>query len=191
VRVQVVGHAARHVVAGGLRGAVRHALVVALRGPVGDVDDQAGALGDHHRRREDAGNVVRSAAGIEHLIPAGERGVPEPLLVPELRAVVEVLVAAPDVVDQDVESALLPLDSLEDGLHLRIVAVVAADRDALPAEIGHLLRRLVDRAGQRNGGVPLLYRPARDVDRGACFAQTQRDALAHPATRPRNQRHLS
>ncbi len=115
---------------------------------------------------------------------------PEAGLLPELGAVVEILVATPDIVDQDVEPALLLGDPREQRLDLRVVAVVAAHGDALAGQLADLIGGLVDRAGQRHGGLALLDGPAGDIDRRAGLAQPERDASANAAAGPGDQRDL-
>jgi hypothetical protein len=65
--------------------------------------------------------------------------------------------------------------------------MVAAHGNRLPAELIHGDGGLVDRAGEVPGTLSLLDRPPGQVDRGARFAQAERDALPDPATRPGDQ----
>jgi hypothetical protein len=57
------------------------------------------------------------------------------------------VIAAPDVVDQQVETATLAPDPVEHRTHLIVVTMVAAHGDAFAAETIDLCRRLPDGAG--------------------------------------------
>ena len=102
--LQLGGHVRRHLVGRCFRHAIRDVADVLLRCPERDVDDQPAPLRDHRRRGELTGAVVRPNAGAEHRIPPPERLFPEWPGPRELAVVDHALVAAPHVVDQDVDS---------------------------------------------------------------------------------------
>ena len=88
------------------------------------------------------------------------------------------LVAAPDVVDEDIEAVLRNGDGFAERRHLFIVSVVAGDGDAAPAARAGLFGRLVDaRAGQERVGQLAAAAAAGDVYRRA-GGQFDRDAPA-------------
>src|SRR5262249_22202007 len=106
------------------------------------------------------------------LFPEGGAGVEGP---------VEALVAAPGVVDQDVEASLLRPDAGEQGLDLAVVGVVAAHGDAGPAAGRDALGRLLDRPRGAVGRRPVARAAAGDVDGGPGLAQDQGDGPAGAA----------
>src|SRR6185369_5054516 len=97
-----------------------------LRRPVRDVHDESAPPRDHRRRGQLRGAVVRAHAGVEHLVPAPERLFPEWFRPRELAILHHVVVAAPDVVDEDVDAALAQ-DARERRVYLRVDAVIATD----------------------------------------------------------------
>ena len=117
--------------------------------------------------------------GIERFVPAIERRIPKPLFIPELGAVVEVLIAALYIVHQNVEPALLGLDALEHRAHLGIitgsVGVVAGQGNPTAStrrtKLSHLGRSLMEVARHRHSSLTLLDRARGYVDCCACLAQ--------------------
>ncbi len=91
-------------------------------------------------------------------------------------------------VDHEVESALLGADAVEDGLHLRVVGVVAGDGDGGAAERLDLRRGAVE-ARQLPGHV--LDRARGQVGDGPTRADLEGDALADVLARAGDQRNLS
>src|SRR5262249_338170 len=102
---------------------------------------------------------------------------------------VVLFVPAPDVVDQQVQTALLFPNPVEQGLDLPVVGVVAADRDAGAAPLAHQGGRLLDGAGQVFGGGPPLGASARYEDGRTGVAQGEGDAPPDAPAGPRDQRH--
>jgi hypothetical protein len=108
---------------------------------------------------------------------------------------VEGLVAAPGVVHQHVEAAVLAAHALEQRLHVVVARVVAAQRDAAAAEPRDLVGGVVDRAGHRRharhrqdlrvaGGRLRARAAAGDVHDRAGGAKLLRDAAAGTAAGP-------
>src|SRR5438270_10558067 len=103
---------------------------------------------------------MRPHAALEH-----SRPVPQGLLPEgggEARPVLA-FVAAPDVVDKQVEATLFPSDAGEQRFDLGVGRVVAADGDSLPTSLRDRRRRLVDRAGEALRRSAVIT-AARDVD---------------------------
>jgi hypothetical protein len=113
-----------------------------------------------------------------------------PFHLPERRLEVErELVAAPRVVDEQVEAAVLVADPLEQRLDLRVVRVVAANRDARTAAGGQLLSGVVDRAGSPERGRPSADGAAGDVDDCALLPEDERNAFATAPARTGHERY--
>src|SRR4029453_14788693 len=94
-----------------------------------------------------------------------------PLHLPEGRLEVQrELVAAPGVVDEQIEAAVLRADPLEQRLDLGAVRGVAANGDAHAPAGGQLLSRVVDRAGTVERGRLTANAAAGDVDGRALLA---------------------
>src|SRR6185437_12261002 len=108
---------------------VRDITDILLRGPELNVHDESAAAGNHHRRGEATGHVMRAHAGLEHRVPTPERLLPELARPRELAVLHHVFVAAPDIVDENVEPAVLARDAVKNGTNLRIFAMVAAKRN--------------------------------------------------------------
>jgi len=185
VLAQVVRHTRGHAIVGGLGHPIDYAAVVFLRREEGDIHDQAGSFLYHQRCCQGAAEIVRPHSRLEHGLPARERHCPEALLRPECRAVPEVLVAAPYVVDKDVEASVVGGDSREQGAHLSIVAVIAADGNAMATTLVHLLDGLVDGSRQTSHATPLTDCATCDVNCSAGLGQPEGHALADTPARPR------
>ena len=88
-----------------------------------------------------------------------------------------------DVVDQDVDAALFFLDALPEGDDRVVVAVVTLDRDALPAQLGDLLRGGPDGPGNSDGA--LLNRPPGQIHLGPGRAELEGNSPCRfPGWRP-------
>src|SRR5215467_4526636 len=130
---------------------------------------------------------MRPHPGLEHAGPVPQRLLPEggaeapPVLM---------FVAAPDVIDEKIETALFLRDAGEQGFDLGVRRMVAADGDPLPAPLRDRVRRLSHRARKTFGGAASVT-TARDVDGRAGLPQGQRDALAEAATGSGDDRHSS
>src|SRR5262249_48357741 len=100
---------------------------VFLSGPKRDVHDQSMPLGDHCRRGKLAGVVMRSDACGEHRVPTRDSLLPEWFWPGENATLYHVLVAAPHVIDQDIDWSRLPGNLFERRAHLCIVSMVTAN----------------------------------------------------------------
>ena len=138
-------------------------------------DEQRGA----HRGR----HVVGPHPAAEHRVEQLDRLLPErrgPLLP---AAGVEPLVAAPRIVDQQVEPSVVrpdPPGHRPDGL---VVPMVAGHRHAEPAGRGHRLRGLLHRA-REVPGPPGRRGPRGHVHHPAGLPQGRRHPAPHPAAAP-------
>ena len=155
------------------------------------MDDQATAALDEERRGEARSDVLRPHAAREHVVPERERPCPEGRPEVLVLAAVEILVAGPGVVDEDVEPAAFRADPVENGTHLVIVAMVAANRDRLSPERLGLLGRVLDRPAEGDGRRFSANRPPREVDRCAGFREPEHDALPDAAAGARYEGHAS
>ncbi len=138
---------------------------------VGHLDDEPAAALHHERYAPAAGDDVGMDGTLEHGEPLVE------VELPEAPAPLGERVAAPDVVDQDVEAALLVAHPLEERAHLVLPRVVHPGVDAVAAVRGDELRRLFDGLGPVLAARrPAAYAPAGAVDRGPGFPQHAGDA---------------
>ncbi len=165
-------------------------LGVVVVGPVGELDEQAAAPSDEQWRQR----VRRDQVGVD-----GEAQQPEPIgqvalpdrPVPVGRATLQPL-AAPDVVDEDVEAAVVAVDPVAQPAHLIGVEVVDGDRDAGATrrvdELGGLLDRLgpPDVVGRQRASTA---RPTGADDRRTRLTERDRDAAAGPAGGAGHDRH--
>ena len=107
-------------------------------------------------------------------------------------ALLERLIGGRGVVgDQHVQPALLALDAVDEGAHLRGVQVVARHRDALPAGGGDQLGGLFDGLRTADLRAALAGAPPGRIDGGPGGAQLHGDAPARAPRRPGDQRDLS
>jgi hypothetical protein len=90
-------------------------------------------------------------------------------------------IRAPDVVDQNIQPALLALDPRDQGLHLSGDQMVGLHGDTEPTRLGHQFGRLFDRLGTIKFGWLGARGAARAVDGGAGGAQFGCDAAAGAA----------
>ena len=75
--------------------------------------------------------IMRADAGCEHRVPAPQGLLPERLRPREIAILDHPLVAAPHIVDQDVDTLGLGKDFLERGFDLRVLTVVTTNRRCL------------------------------------------------------------
>ena len=80
---------------------------IVLGGAVGHLDEQAARALDHQRQREVRGDQMRVDAEAKQAQAVLE------IMLPDRLVPFEQLLAAPDVVDEDVETALLGADALD------------------------------------------------------------------------------
>jgi hypothetical protein len=142
VRLELDGHVSRHPVDRSLAHTEDDPVRVGHPGIPGDGDDQPGSLADHGLRGVSGSDEVRADANLDH-VPIRRRPLPERT---RLR---QVLRQRECVVDQDVESAMLPLYPVEQCRRLLVVAVVDLDGNSVAAPAGDFRRRFGYRAGQR------------------------------------------
>ena len=152
---------------------------------VGDLDNQSGVLFDHERCSVPAGDDVAVDRSLEQFEPLGAGKLPKG------QSPLGECVATPDVVHQDVQSAVVRADAREKPLNLRLHGVVGADRDAAAARRGDHLRGFLDRFGPSGGGGTPAHAPARAVDGGASGPQHAGDPAAGAAGGPRDDGHLA
>src|SRR5690606_34472867 len=113
------------------------------------------------------------------------------IMVPDRLVPFEQRLAAPDVVDQNVEAALFGADARDEGAYFIGHEVIGRDGDALAAERGHEFGALFDRLRALVFGGSLPRRPSGDIDGGAGRAEFRRDAAPGAARRPRDQGDLA
>jgi len=113
------------------------------------------------------------------------------VVLPQRHVPLDQLLAAPDVVDEHVEAALLGLDPRDERLHLRGDQMVDLDRDPIPARLADELGGLLDRLGAVVLRAPLAGRAPRAVDGRAGLAERDGGAAPRPAGRARDERHLA
>jgi hypothetical protein len=113
------------------------------------------------------------------------------VVLPYRRVPLDQELPAPDVVDEDIEAALLGVDALDERLDLRRLEVVDLDCDPLVARGTDELGRLLDRLRLVILRAPLPRRATGAIDRRARL--TQRNCRASPsaARRAGYQSHLS
>ena len=113
------------------------------------------------------------------------------VVLPHRRVPLGQLLAAPDVVDQHVQAALLGVDALHERLDLGRIEVVDRDGDPLAAGGADELGGLLDRLRPVVLRPPLAGAAAGAVDGRAGLAQRDRGAAAGAARRARHERHLA
>ncbi len=159
-------------------------VAVVVRGAVGDLDDQSAGAAQQQRQGVMAGDGVglhREAQQPQSLVE---------VVLPDGRLPVEEVLAAPDVVDQDVEAALLGVDPVDERLHLRRVQMVGGHGDAPAARLGDQVGGVLDRLGPVVLGAAGAGGAAGDVHRGARRAEFHGDAPSGSPGRPGHQRDL-
>src|SRR4051812_31183593 len=106
---------------------------------------------------------------------------------PFCRAAFEYL-RAPDVVDENVDVAVIFPNPIGERLHLRGIEMVDRYRDAAPAELSDELSRLFDRLGAAVFRSRRARRAPGTDDRRTGFAQRGRDPATRAARRARDDR---
>ncbi len=149
---------------------------------VGDLDDEPARVADHQAQRVVRGDQVgvdrqpqRAQAVVQRVLP--HRGLP-----------LDQQLAAPDVVDQDVQPAVGVVDALHQRPNGVRVEVVARHRDAGPARCRDQLGGLLDRLRPSVLGRSFTGRAAGAVHRRAGGAELDGDAAARAARRPGHER---
>ena len=113
------------------------------------------------------------------------------VVLPELGVPVEELLAAPDVVHEDVEAAVALVDTRDESCDLIGLEVVDRDRDPLAARGVDERGGLLDRLGAVVLGALLPGRATGAVDGCARLSQRDRRAAPGSAGRTRDQRDLA
>ena len=128
---------------------VEHRDAVVLRvvvgGTVGDFDEQAAGLRDQQRQQVMRRHQMRLDTEPQDPQALLQVELPDrrvPLRWPALQ-----YFGAPDVVDEHVDTAVLTTDTFGQRRDLRRFKMVDGDSDALAAEPGHKVGRLLDRFG--------------------------------------------
>ena len=99
-----------------------------------------------------------------------------------------VLVAAPHVVDENVEPAMITADAAEKRFDIGVDCVVALDGDAAAAALGYLAGGLVDRARHVIRGLSAPHTAASHIHGGPGGAKFEGDAPPGTAARASDQR---
>src|SRR5437868_3321996 len=126
-------HISRQFICRGFRDSIRHITDMFLRCPERNVDDETAALCDHYLRGVSAGDISGTHASRKHRVPAPERLLPEGQRPCELAVLDHLLVAAPDVINENVQTTLLFTHSLKHRLDLSVMSMVARDWNDLRA----------------------------------------------------------
>src|SRR5437764_2987287 len=168
-------HVSRQFICRCFRDSIRHVADVFLRCPERNVDDETAALSDHHLRGVSAGDISGAHASGEHRVPAPERLLPEGPRPRKLAVLDHLLVAAPDVINENVQATLLFTHSLKHRLDLSVMSMVARDWNDLRA------------CGKSFFGDA----PPRRIDDGPAFCQFKSDTFAYSASRAGHKSDLS
>src|SRR5262249_33968997 len=131
-------------------------------------------LGDHHLCGQLTGEIMSARPGLKHGIPAPKRLPPKRARPGEFAIFQHILIAAPDVVYQDVQPPLLIRDSTKCRLDLLIIAVIAFNGAPFTGEVLHVF----DRA-------------ARDINRCARLNEFQGNTFPDSATGPGDKSNFS
>ncbi len=182
--LKVPGHGIAQAVHRALRQVVEQLAAIALVVAVRDLDDQPRPVPQHQGRRMLGGDQVA-----EHRL-IHQRAHHANVEPPELGAPIDHRVAAPDVVDQDVQPAPLGLDAGHQGDDFVLLGVIGADRDAHAAVFVDQRRGLLDRLGPTHGRGLARAGPAGAVDHGPRRAEHAGDAPARAARGAGDERHF-
>ena len=137
---------------------VQDLAAIAVAQAVGDLQHQSALLLDHHRQGVTRGDQVAD----QGLVEQGADGAD--VEAPDLGIPVDHPVAAPDVVDQHVQPALLGLDAGDERLHLRLVLVIDPDGVGGPAGGFDQFGGLLDDLRASRGRDPAPAGAARAID---------------------------
>lgn len=157
-------------------------VAVVVVGAVGDLDDQSAGAAQQERQ----GVVAGDGVGL-HGEPQQSESLVEVVL-PDGAVPVEEHLAAPDVVDQDVEAALFAGHAVDERGDLGGVEVVGGYGDAVAARLGDEVGGVLDGLGAVVLRAPGAGAAAGDVDGGAGRAQFDGDAASGAAGRSGDQR---
>ena len=130
---------------------------------------------EHQRNGEVGRDDVRVDGLFEHAEAVIEVGVPEGL------AEFGEGVAAPDVVDEDVETVMAALDEGDELFHLPGIGVINANRNAAAASGGDEFRGFFDGFGPAGSGAAFARAAAGAINGGPGFAEGDGDAASGAA----------
>src|SRR5688572_14604149 len=150
-------------------------VVVIVGRAIGHLDDQSTRMLDQQGQCEVAGDDVCVDGEPQQVQPAGQGMLPYgyiPLGQP---------LPSPDVVDQDIQAAVLARDTRYQGLHLRRVQMIDLHGDALAASVLHQLGRLFNRFGTVILGTLRARGATSEVHRGS--SRPSSTAMPRPAPR--------
>ena len=145
---------------------------------VGDLDHETAGFLDEQRD----GGVARDDVGVDGQAQDAQASVE--IVLPQLGVPAGEVIAAPDVVDEDVEASLLGLDARHQPLHLRRVEVVADDGDGRPSGLGGPSGRLFDRLGPIDLRSTVLAAAPGGVDERPGGGQLDREGAAGTRVAP-------
>ena len=160
MRVQVGRHGVREADHGVLRDVVEQIAAIPHGVAIGHLDDQPGVPLDHERDAVAAGDDVGVDGPLEEGLPLRDREFPEG------RSPLGERIAAPDVVDQDVEAAGIRADAREERCNLFLDRVVRLYRDPAAPLGGDPFRGFLDRLGSSGRGGLSPDTASRAVDAG-------------------------
>ena len=173
--VQVGGHRVGEPYHGVLGQVVEEVSPIPKCVAIGHLDDEPGIALDHQRCTVPARDDVTVDGALQQLYALG-RGKR-----PEWRSPLRQRIAAPYVVDQDVQPFLFVADAGEELLHLGLKGVVGPYGEAPATLCGDHLRRLLDRLGRPAvAGWPPTLRP---VQYTVAPAAPSMRAMPRPAPR--------
>jgi hypothetical protein len=116
---------------------------------------------------------------------------PVEVVLPDRHVPLEEVLGAPDVVDQDVQAALFPVDPVDERGDLGPVEVVDGYGDAGAAGLGDQVGGVLDGLGAVVLGAPGAGAAPGDVDGGAGGAELDRDPPARSPGGPGDQGDLA
>jgi hypothetical protein len=148
---------------------------VVFRSAVGDLDQEPARLGDEERQRVMRGGEMRLDRVAQQAQPVLE------IVLPHRLVPFEQVLAAPDVVDEDIEPPAFGLDARDECRDLGGNEVIRAHRDAFAARGRDELRRLLNRLRPVDLGFLRTRAAPGHVNRGAGGTQFHCDAASRAA----------
>src|SRR6476646_9773337 len=119
-------------------------------------------------RRQSAGHIGRADACLEHRVPAPQRLLPEWARPCELTIFHHIFIAAPGIIHQHINAALLLADSAKRTLSLLIVAMIAYDRGAFALNVAHVCSASACDVHHESGLAKFLRDTFSNAPAGAC-----------------------
>ena len=183
MRFEIDRHVVRELVDARFLRAIGRAMHVAAGAEGGGEGDQPRFLLDHHRGGVPARDIGRAQSDVEDLHR-------RKLLFPEGRRRNELVMDIGGVVHKDVEPPRIRPHPFEKRRDLRIVGVIAGNRNAPAARRRHRRGGFMDGPRQRRAVPPrrmaAIAAAAGDIDCHPLFAETDRNALARAAAGARH-----